>query len=82
MSLISGSYSRAWGGGGAPDCLAAMTENWRWEEGVVRGEAVKFARDVNARGVRRGARDCKAGVRRDLEAVRTPRLIVDIVNST
>ena len=48
------------------------------KDGVL-GEAPNFARDVNARGARR-ARDWTAGSRRFLVAVRTPRLIVDIVS--
>jgi hypothetical protein len=77
MSLISGSYSRAWGGGGAPDCRGDMVENCL-KEGV-RGEAPNFARAVKARGARTAARDWRAGNRRFLVAVRTPRLIEDIV---
>jgi hypothetical protein len=48
------------------------------KDGVL-GEAPNFARDVNARGARR-ARDWRAGNRKFLVAVRTPRLIVDIVS--
>jgi hypothetical protein len=75
--LISGSYSRAWGGGGAPDCNGDIVENCL--KVGVRGEAVKLAR-VAARGARR-ARDWRAGgSRRFLVAVRTPRLIADMIN--
>ena len=76
MSLISESYSRVWGGGGAPDCRGDIVENCL-KEGVL-VEALNFARDVTVRGARR-ARDWRAGNRRFLVAVRIPRLRVDIV---
>ena len=73
MSLISGSYSRACGGGGAPDCRGDIVENCL-KEGV-RCEAAKVALQLRARGARRA----RAGSRRFLEAVRTPRLIADMI---
>jgi hypothetical protein len=51
-------------------------ENFLKEEGV-RCEAAKLARQVNARGVT--ARDWMAGKRRFLDAVRTLRLMADMV---
>lgn len=77
MSLISGSYSRACGGGGAPDCRGDIVENGLTEE--ILGVAPNFARDEAARGARR-ARLWRAGKRRFLVAVRTPRLMVDILS--
>lgn len=85
MSLISGSYSRGCGGGGAPDCRGDMVENClrAGVEVAVRGEAraaVKVERGA------RGARDLAGkGSRRLmflLDAVRMLRWMADIVNQS
>jgi hypothetical protein len=75
MSLISGSYSRACGGGGAPDCKGAIVENF-----VVTGriEDPKFALLTAMEGARRSGAVRRVGERKVLVAVRTLRLIVDI----
>jgi hypothetical protein len=71
MSLISGSYSRTCGGGGAPDCSGDIVENFA-NEGR-RGEAPNFALLA---GATTGARIVDN--LRDLVATRTLRLIEDI----
>jgi hypothetical protein len=75
MSLISGSYSRACGGGGAPDCRGAIVESFAIAGRI---EGLKFALLTAIEGVlRSGAR--RAGERKILLAIRTPRLTVDIL---
>ena len=76
MSLISGSYSRAWGGGGAPDFNEVIVENCL-KDGVLADDP-RFTRDVRARGAR-SALDRVADNPRFLVTARTPRLMVDIV---
>lgn len=80
MSLISGSYSRACGGGGAPDCRGDMVENCLYDERPLDEAETVVARVIElVRGARR-ARAWRVGNRRFLVAVRTLRLMVDIVN--
>jgi len=75
MSLISGSYSRACGGRGAPDCRGAIVENFA-VAGRIQGP--KFALLTAVEGVRKsGAR--RAGERKVMLAIRTLRLAVNIV---
>jgi hypothetical protein len=75
MSLISGSYSRACGGGGAPDCNRVIVENFAVVE---RLEGAKFALLTAREGARRSGAH-RAGERKVLLAIRTPRLTVDMV---
>jgi hypothetical protein len=75
MSLISGSYSRACGGGGAPDCNGVIVENFAVVERI---EGAKFA-PLTAREVARRSGARRAGERKVLLAIRTPRLTVDMV---
>lgn len=76
MSLISGSYSRTCGGGGAPDCREVIVENCLYE--VVLLEAPNLALVARTRGARRVC-DWRAGSRSFLDAVRTLRLRVDMM---
>lgn len=77
MSLISGSYSRACGGGGAPDCRGDMVENCL-RAGVVVVVAIRGEAWVE-RGARARALAGKAVRMFLVAAVRRLRLRVDIV---
>jgi len=77
MSLISGSYSRACGGGGAPDCSGDMVENCLRAGVVVAAKMRGDARVVRGATTRSLA---GKGARRFLFAtVRRLRLMADIV---
>jgi len=87
MSLISGSYSRACGSGGAPDCRGDMVWNClreeEEEEVVVVVDVESFVRAAaSARGEIRRARDwVVTGRRMVLDAARRLRLMVDMIKN-